>query len=274
MARITQTKTNTAKQLMRGILLCLMPLLSLPTQAEFVTDKIVIEVRSQRLSQGTVLKSLPSGSAVEVLMKDGDYTRIRTIDNITGWVQSQFLTNEQPTQIAYLTLLAKSKTLEAKLKAAEANSGDGGGDGIDLAEIEELRKRAADAGWMRVELKKARERVTQIENKMKSSSKTTNSSQEELNTLRNQNKELQARLAASALINKQVSEQQEVTIQEGGMASATQNSNEHSSDDQSWVVNIEWFLGSILVALIIGLIGGMSWLDKRMRQRHGGFRLY
>jgi len=274
MARNTQSKTDPAKQLMRGILLCLMPLLSLPTQAEFVTDKIVIEVRSQRLSQGAVLKTLPSGSAVEVLMKDGDYTRIRTIDNITGWVQAQFLTNEQPTQIAYLTLLAKSKVLEAKLKTAEANAGEAGGDGIDIAEIEELRKRAADAGWMRVELKKARERLTEIESKMKSSGKAVNSSQEELNTLRNQNKELQARLAASALINKQVSEQQETTIQQGGIASTMQNSDEHSSDTQSWAVNIEWFLGSILVALIIGLVGGMSWLDKRMRQRHGGFRLY
>ena len=274
MARNTQSKTGPAKQLMRGILLCLMPLLSLPTQAEFVTDKIVIEVRSQRLSQGAVLKTLPSGSAVEVLMKDGDYTRIRTIDNITGWVQAQFLTNEQPTQIAYLTLLAKSKVLEAKLKTAEANAGEGGGDGIDIAEIEELRKRAADAGWMRVELKKARERLTEIESKMKSSGKAVNSSQEELNTLRNQNKELQARLSASALINKQVSEQQETTIQQGGIASTMQNSDEHSSDTQSWAVNIEWFLGSILVALIIGLVGGMSWLDKRMRQRHGGFRLY
>ena len=273
MARITQTKTNTAKQLMRGILLCLMPLLSLPTQAEFVTDKIVIEVHSQRFSQGSVLKTLPSGSAVKVLMKDGEYTRVRTNDNVTGWVESKFLTNEQPTQIAYLTLLAKSKSLEAKLKAAEAqlsNSGQAGDDGIDIAEIEELRKRAADAGWMRVELKKARERIIDIENKMKSSGKTVNSSQKELNTLRNQNKELQARLAASVLI----SEQQEIAIQEGGMASPTQNSDEHSSDNQDWAVNIEWFLGSILVALIIGLIGGMTWLDKRMRQRHGGFRLY
>ncbi|MCK4586540.1 MAG: SH3 domain-containing protein [Gammaproteobacteria bacterium] len=275
MARITQTKTDTAKQLVRGILLCLMPLLSLPTQAEFVTDKIVIEVRSQRLSQGAVLKTLSSGSTVEVLMTDGDYSRVRTNDNITGWVQSQFLTKEQPTQIEYLKLLAKSKTLEAKLKVAETNSGDSGGDGIDIAEIEELRKRAADAGWMRVELKKARERIVEIENKMKSSSKTTNSSQEELNTLRNQNKELQARLAASILVSEQ---QQEVVMQEDGSLSipttTNQNASEHNPDDQGWTVNIEWFLGSIVVALILGLIGGMTWLDKRMRQRHGGFRLY
>ena len=200
-------------------------------------------------------------------MKDGDYTRVRTNDNVTGWVESKYITKEQPAQIAYLTLLAKSKTLEAKLKAAEA---DGGGDGIDIAEIEELRKRAADAGWMRVELKKARERLTEIENKVKTSGKAANSSQEELNTLRNQNKELQARLAASMLVNEQ---QQEVVMQEDGSLSIPTTTTQNTSE-QGWVVNIEWFLGSIVVALILGLIGGMIWLDKRMRQRHGGFRLY
>lgn len=271
MTHITKTKAGARKQILRWILLCLIPLLCLPVQAAFVTDKIVIEVYSQRFSQGSVLKKLPSGSAVEVLMKDGDYTRIRTNDNITGWVESKFLTKEQPTQVVYLTLLAKSKTLETKLKAAEeklANSGDSGGDGIDIAEIEELRKRAADAGWMRVELKKARERITEIENKMKSSGKATASSQEELNILRNQNKELERRLAASMLVNEQ---QQEIVLREDGepTISTTQN-----PDEQGWTVNIEWFLGSIVVALIIGLIGGMTWLDKRIRERHGGFRIY
>jgi len=243
-----------------------MPLLSLPTQADFVTDKIVIEVRSQRLSQGAVLKTLPSGSAVEVLTTDGDYARIRTSDNVTGWVQSQFLTTEQPTQVAYLTLLAKSKTLEAKIKALEANQGEGGGDGINIAEIEELRKRAADAGWMRVELKKSRDRVAEIQNKMKTSGQGTNSSQKELAILNNKNKELERRLAAAIEFNEQ---QQELAAQKDASPSANQ-----ASGEQGWTVNIEWFLGSIIVALIIGLVGGMTWLDKRIRQRHGGFRIY
>ena len=67
-------------------------------------------------------------------------------------------------------------------------------------------------------------------------------------------------------------------MQEDGSLSipttTNQNASEHNPDDQGWTVNIEWFLGSIVVALILGLIGGMTWLDKRMRQRHGGFRLY
>jgi hypothetical protein len=249
MAQITDIKANTTKHILR----------------DYVTDKIVIEVRSQRLSQGAVLKTLPSGSVVEVLLTDGAYARIRTNDNITGWVQSQFLTTEQPAQIAYLKLLTKTKTLEAKLKTAEANQG---GDGIDIAEIEELRKRAADAGWMRVELKKSRDRVNEMQNKMKTSGQTSNSSQKELSVLNNKNKELERRLAAAIEFNEQ---QQELAIQNGATPSASTN---QAGDEQGWAVNLEWFLGSVIVALIIGLIAGVTWLDKRIRQRHGGFRIY
>jgi len=267
---MAHSRSDMTKRLISKILLCLMPLLCLPIQAAYITDKIVVEVHSERLSQGVVLKTLPSGSSVEVLMQDGDYSRIRTSDNITGWLESKYLTNEQPTQIEYLTILTKAKTLEAKLKAAEAklaNPGEGGGDGIDLAEIEELRKRAADAGWLRVELKKAREMATELENKIKSSGNTASDSREELETLRNQNKELEKRLTASMMID----EQQGSAMQEGDLSTMT---TPRDTVEEGLSVDIEWFFGSIVVALIIGLIGGMTWLDKRMRQRHGGFRLY
>lgn len=253
----------TTKPIIYRLLLCLGLLVCLPVQAAYVTDKIVVEVYSQRLSQGAVLKTLSSGSSVEVLMTDGDYSRIRTTDNITGWIESRYLTNEKPTQAEYLALLTKTKDLETKLRAAEAklaNPAEGGIEGIDIAEIEELRKRAADAGWMRVELKKARDRVIEVENKLKVSGQASNYSQDELSKLQNQNKELEERLAAIMLINEEQTE---------GASSATQN-----SDEQGWVVTIGWFLGSIAVALIIGLIAGIILLDKRIRQRHGGFRIY
>lgn len=268
---MAHSRADMTKRLISKILLCLMPLLCLPIQAAYITDKIVVEVYSERLSQGVVLKTLPSGNSVEVLMQDGDYSRVRTNDNVTGWLESKYLTNEQPTQIEYLTVLTKAKTLEAKLKAAEAkltNPGEGGGDGIDIAEIEELRKRAADAGWLRVELKKAREQTIELENKIKSSGNTASNSQEELETLRNQNKELEKRLAASMMIDEQ---QQGSAAQEGDISATAAP---RDTGEEGWSVDIEWFFGSIVVALIIGLIGGMTWLDRRMRQRHGGFRLY
>ena len=33
-------------------------------------------------------------------------------------------------------------------------------------------------------------------------------------------------------------------------------------------------LGSVLVALVLGFVGGYWWIDSRSRKRHGGFRIY
>lgn len=267
---MTYIKTGTIKTILSGTLLCLTSFMTLTVQAAFITDKIIVEVHAQRFSQGALLKNLTSGSSVKVVMSDGKYTRVLTSDNITGWVESKFLTNEKPVQLEYLELLSKSKTLEARLKAAEEKQGKAGDDGINIAEIEELRKRATDAGWMRVELKKARDRALMAEKKLKTRKQTANSSQDELNALQNQNKELQERLSAAMLVSEQ---QQEVVVQDVTAATdAVSSSSDAGNED--WSVKLEWFFSSIVVALIIGLIAGMAWLDKRSRQRHGGFRIY
>jgi SH3 domain protein len=256
--------------LINSLLLCLAALMPLSAQAEFITDKITVDLHADRFPQSAVLKTLSSGSNVEVLISDGDYSRVRTSDNITGWVESKYLTNEKPTQLEYLELLTKSKTLEAKLKAAEdklastAANGNNDTQGIDPAELEELRKRANDAGWMRVELKKARDRADKFEAKLKAKGKAANSSEDELNSLRQQNQSLQKKLAAALLIS-----EQQGTPTDGDKTPDTKD-----NQNQDWSVSISWFFGSIVVALIIGLIVGMTWLDNRIRQRHGGFRIY
>lgn len=33
-------------------------------------------------------------------------------------------------------------------------------------------------------------------------------------------------------------------------------------------------LGAVLVALVLGFVGGFWWIDSRSRKRHGGFRIY
>ena len=273
--------TRTVWPIERVLLLCLMYcmtlFMSVSAQAAFITDKLVINIHSERFGQGTVLKTLSSGTSVTVLMNDGEYSRIRTNDNVTGWVESKYITNEKPAQLEYLELLARSKTLEANLKSAEeklatqTSSGSESAEGVDVAELAELRKRAADAGWMRVELKKSRDRVTELEDQVKSKNQKTSTSQEELKSLREKNKMLEERLAAALLVN----EQQDITEPPGDASpEGTAGTSSHNADSNGWSVKIGWFLGSIVVALITGLIVGMTWLDKRIRQRHGGFRIY
>ena len=256
--------------------------LPLVAHAAFITDKIEVEVRTERFGQGAVLKKLPSGTSVEVLMTDGKYTRIRTPENITGWVNSTFLTNEKPTQLEYLELLAKSKTTEAKLRTAEEKLA--GGTVADSSgtsnsdQIEFLKKQAADARWMKVEMMKARDRAQQAEAKLKADGKRTDDKQQALEKLRTQNQDLEKRLAAAILINKE----QEVSLQEAANTETSTDApmplptldTDISSNDDSWSVGVEWFFGSLFTALLFGFVAGITWLDKRSRQRHGGFRIY
>jgi SH3 domain protein len=265
----------------RRILYTLAVLLSLLTsaaQAAFITDKIVVEVHAQRFNQGAALKTLPSGSSVEVLMSDGEYSRIRTPDNITGWVESKYLSNEKPMQLEYLELLAKSKGLEARLKAAEerfAQAEAAPSNGISEEELADLKKRAKDAGWMRAEMQKARDRAQTLEKKLQSISSSKEDSRSELEELQAKNADLEQRLAAALLVNEQQETEantlpvNDESLTPGPTASVTQQ-----QEENGWSVAIEWFFGSIVVSLIVGAIAGMVWLDNRIRQRHGGFRIY
>lgn len=260
--------------------LALAALVSTNANAAFITDKIMVEVRTERFGQGTVLKKLPSGTSVEVLMTDGKYTRIRTPNNITGWVASTFLTKEKPTQLEYLELLSKSKVTEAKLRAAEEKlaAADTGATaaGISDEEIERLRKEAKDARWMKVEMQKARDRAEQAEAKLKTKNKNSGDAKQELDKLRAQNKDLEQRLAAAILVNEQQSQEssQENNPTETTAITTITTPTEPTTEHNDWNVSINWFLGSLIVALIAGFVFGIIWLDKRIRQRHGGFRIY
>lgn len=272
-------KTPITPRIAFGLFVGLLILLPLAAQAAFITDRIMVEVRTERFGQGAVLKKLPSGTSVEVLMTDGQYTRIRTNNNITGWINSTFLTNKKPTQLEYLELLAKSKTTDAKLKAAEEKlaagpTADSGS--ADNTEIEALKKQAQDARWMKVEMMKARDRADQVEAKLKAKNKNTTDSTQALETLRTKNKDLEQRLAAAMLVN----DQQEASLKEAADAEANAPmplptlDTETTTQTDDWTVNMEWFFGSLFTALLVGFIAGISWLDKRSRQRHGGFRIY
>lgn len=273
-----------------GLVLCLPSVL----QAAFVTDKIVAEVRSERFGQGTLLKSLPSGSSVEVLLADGQYSRIRTADNVTGWINSTFLTNQKPTQLEYLELLAASKLTEARIReleeqlasSTEDNSAANTSTAVNDEEIEALKKQAQDARWMKIEMMKARDRADQAEAKLKSLDQQSGDSQKTLEKLRTQNQDLEQRLAAALLVN----EQQETTLLQAASAATLSDSSSESDSSTEpappildadapapsdhWYVNIEWFIGSLFGALLIGFVAGLMWLDRRLRQRHGGFRIY
>lgn len=77
----------------------LLLLLAMPMAAfaasKFVSDHLVITMRTGQGNQFEIIKTLGSGTRLEVLEEtDTGYTRVRTPDGKEGWVRTQYLTDE------------------------------------------------------------------------------------------------------------------------------------------------------------------------------------
>ena len=64
-------------------------------ETQYVSDHLVITVRTGQGAQFQIIKTLASGERVEVLeTTEAGYTRIETVDGTEGWVRTQYLTTE------------------------------------------------------------------------------------------------------------------------------------------------------------------------------------
>lgn len=70
--------------------------LTLPALAltNYVSDDLVITMRTGKGNSYQILRTLHSGERLEVLSVDGEYTQVKTKDGIEGWVRSQYLSRE------------------------------------------------------------------------------------------------------------------------------------------------------------------------------------
>lgn len=97
----------------------LMFTLAFATQAEtqYVSDHLVITVRTGQGAQFQIIKTLESGEHVEVLeVTDTGYTQIRTKDDVEGWVRSQYLAEEPVASEKLVTAEAKLLKVRTSLK--------------------------------------------------------------------------------------------------------------------------------------------------------------
>jgi Bacterial SH3 domain len=81
----------------------------------YVSDELVLGVYSEENNQGQRLATLHSGTSVETLAQNGDFTQVRLSDGTTGWVKSAFLTAKEPAVV-------RVKQLEEELDQRRATT--------------------------------------------------------------------------------------------------------------------------------------------------------
>jgi hypothetical protein len=81
----------------------------------YVSDELVLGVYADPNNQGQRLATLHSGSSVETLVQNGEFTQVRLNDGTTGWVKSAFLTPKEPAVV-------RLKQLEEELDRTHATT--------------------------------------------------------------------------------------------------------------------------------------------------------
>ena len=103
-------------------LFCLYPVLLQAEKSVYVIDQITITLRAGQGTQHQILRTLPSGTPMEVLRvnEDSGYSQVRTKDGVEGWVLSQYLIDEPTSKIKLTTAEQKLTRLDMEFKDVKA----------------------------------------------------------------------------------------------------------------------------------------------------------
>ncbi len=88
----------------------LLPILVQAENTQYVSDHLIVTMRSGQGSQYQILKTLPSGTRLEVLeASNSGYTKVRNAEGVEGWVLTRYLS---PEPIAKEKLAVAQKRLQ------------------------------------------------------------------------------------------------------------------------------------------------------------------
>jgi SH3 domain protein len=81
-------------------------------ETRYVVDQLVITLRQGKSSQHKILKTLKTGTPVEVLEEGDTYLKVKTADGTEGYVLRQYITADLPKTLLIKELKRKNSELE------------------------------------------------------------------------------------------------------------------------------------------------------------------
>lgn len=85
----------------------------------YVSDMLIITLRTGQGQEYKVIKTLKTDTAVEVLEESESYLRVRTDEGEEGWVAKQYITPEVPKSIIIEGLKKEASKLNARIEELE-----------------------------------------------------------------------------------------------------------------------------------------------------------
>jgi SH3 domain protein len=250
----------------------------LHAESSYVTDRILLGVHQQASEASPIIESIPSGTLVTIIQRQDKFSKIRLASGAEGWVLTSFLKKDKPASAeldeAYASLKKEqesNKRLSEELTKKEREI-QVRRDELSNAKttIKDLRKALKDAGNPppqaateeadnsadEAKIKSLEEKIARLEKeKTELADQSGDQAVIELEKLQNENKEFQVRIEA-ALANLK--------------GETVPTAAELAAIRPSFPV---WYWLLLIAMLVIGVVGGIFWVDYQHRRKHGGFRL-
>ena len=248
----------------------------------YVTDRILLGVHAQPSEASPIIQSIPSGTAVEVIQNQGDFTKIKLISGTQGWVSNKYLMSEQPSTAQYDKLFAENQKNLETLKKLNTT----------------LSKRERDVQIYRDELSNAKHAIKELKKSGKTATTTTTvadpaqatklaEAEAKISELTKQLDEMKSASSSAesntdsteedAKISLKYAEEENAALQ-ARIALALSNLSGEKAPTPEELAGIRprfplWYWLLMVIALAVGVGGGVMWMDHQARKRHGGFRV-
>lgn len=249
--------------LFQGVLMLMFLLLGIAFQAQaqaqnerkYISPRLQLGLHTKASLDSPVRELLSSGTAVEVIKTDKDFSQIKTAADTAGWVKSKFLTAEEPAQ-------RKVEQLELALQQAEQ----------ELLEIKNTDSVQSEQGQQLSNSQKSayEETIAGLEAELKAWEQLdSQDKQAQKKQAEKFNEELKQRLAMiAALANGNEQKKSSYNLPELNLFDDTDYDSK-----QAVLKQIKKHYLFLLIIAGLGFFLGIFAMDAYNRKRHGGFRV-
>lgn len=84
----------------------------------YVIDRLLAGIHGDKALNSEILKVVPSGTALDLISRNGEFVEVRTPDGTAGWMDSGYVMTTRPAQLVVLELEARHKETSSELAEA------------------------------------------------------------------------------------------------------------------------------------------------------------
>lgn len=244
-------------------------------EKRYVTDRILLGIHIEADETSELIKSVPSGTELEVLDTTKGFIKIKLDDGTVGWVSEGFVMKQTPSTRKYDVLAHQYEQTTQELDKLKVDFEK------SRKELQVRRDQVSNATTTIRELKKRKGGKVvadpEVEKKLAESIKEVEALKLKITELEKEPK-AEVTIDQKQIFNelREVKEQNDVMQKRIDVALAHLKGERIPTPEELASIRPKfpmWYWSLLVIILLVGIVAGYFIMDYRFRSRHGGFRI-